>query len=112
LRRRGSIGGSIGVAVFGAIFARRLTDVLSVRLPGAHLNTSGGQLNPATVARLPVVVRHDVFFAIAHAVDGVFLWALPAMVLAFVVSLFIKEIPLRGDVKAPGEAAASPELVR
>jgi hypothetical protein len=39
--------------------------------------------------------------------------ALPAMVLAFVVSLFIKEIPLRGDVQTPGEAAAaSPELVR
>ena len=64
------------------------------------------------MARLPVVVRHDVFFAIAHAIDGVFIWALPAMVLAFVVSLFIREIPLRGDVQAPGEAAAaSPELV-
>ena len=61
----------------------------------------------------PPVVRHDVFFAIAHAIDGVFIWALPAMVLAFAVSLFIKEIPLRGHVETPGEAAAaSPELVR
>jgi EmrB/QacA subfamily drug resistance transporter len=107
------IGGSIGVSVFGAIFARRLTDVLSARLPGAHLNAPGGQINPATVAGLPPVVRHDVFFAIAHAIDGVFIWALPAMVLAFVVSLFIKEIPLRGNVETPGEAAAAaPELVR
>src|ERR1022692_1185504 len=65
------IGGSIGVSVFGAIFARRLTDVLSARLPGAHLNAPGGQINPATVAGLPPVVRHDVFFAIAHAIDGV-----------------------------------------
>jgi EmrB/QacA subfamily drug resistance transporter len=106
------IGGSIGVSVFGAIFARRLTDVLSARLPGAHLNAPGGQINPATVARLPAVVRHDVFFAIAHAIDGVFIWALPAMVLAFVVALFIKEIPLRGKAEAPGEAAAAaPELV-
>jgi MFS family permease len=106
------IGGSIGVSVFGAIFARRLTDVLSVRLPGAHLNASGGQLDPATVTRLPVAVRHDVFFAIAHAIDGVFIWAVPAMVLAFVVALFIKEIPLRGATERPGEAAASsPELV-
>jgi EmrB/QacA subfamily drug resistance transporter len=107
------IGGSIGVSVFGAIFARRLTDVLSARLPGAHLNAPGGQINPATVAGLPPVVRHDVFFAIAHAIDGVFIWALPAMVLAFVVALFIKEIPLRGNAEAPGEAAAAaPELVR
>jgi hypothetical protein len=58
------------------------------------------------------VVQHDVFFAIAHAIDGVFLWALPAMVLAFVVSLFIKEVPLRGKAETPGEAAAaSPEMV-
>jgi EmrB/QacA subfamily drug resistance transporter len=106
------IGGSIGVSVFGAIFARRLTAALSARLPGAHLNASGGQLNPATVSRLPVAVRHDVFFAIAHAIDGVFIWAVPAMVIAFVVALFIKEIPLRGRAEAPGEpAAASPELV-
>jgi EmrB/QacA subfamily drug resistance transporter len=106
------IGGSIGVSVFGAIFASRLTDVLSAKLPGAHLNAPGGQIDPATVARLPVVVRHDVFFAIAHAIDGVFIWALPAMVLAFVVALFIKEIPLRGSASAPDEAAAtSPELV-
>jgi hypothetical protein len=34
------------------------------------------------------------------------------MALAFVVALFIKEIPLRGTVGDPGEAAAaSPELV-
>jgi EmrB/QacA subfamily drug resistance transporter len=111
------IGGSIGVSVFGAIFARRLTDVLSVRLPGAHLNTAGGQLNPATVAGLPAAVKHDVFFAIAHAIDGVFIWAIPAMAAAFVVALFIREIPLRGKDDSPGEApgeaaAASPELVR
>jgi MFS family permease len=36
------IGGSIGVSVFGAIFARRLTDALSARLPGAR---------PLTLAR-------------------------------------------------------------
>ena len=108
------IGGSIGVSVFGAVFARRLTDALSVRLPGTQIHASGGQLNPAAVAGLPPAVRHDVFFAIAHAIDGVFIWSIPAMVAAFVVAVFIKEIPLRGKADAPGEgaaAAASPELV-
>jgi EmrB/QacA subfamily drug resistance transporter len=111
------IGGSIGVSVFGAIFARRLTDTLSERLPGAHLNAPGGQFNPATVAGLPPAIRHDVFYAIAHAIDGVFIWAVPAMVAALVVALFIKEITLRGTPEPPGDptgeaAAASPELVR
>ena len=48
------------------------------------------------MAALPAAVKHDVFFAIAHAIDGVFIWAVPAMAAAFVVALFIKEIPLRG----------------
>ncbi len=110
------IGGSIGVSVFGAIFARRLTDALSARLPGTHLRAPGGQVNPATVAGLPPTIRHDVFFAISHAIDGVFIWAAPAMVAALAVALFIKEIPLRGTPEPPGDpageaAAASPELV-
>jgi hypothetical protein len=75
------IGGSLGVAAFGAIFARKLTDV---------------------------------FFAIAHAVQSVFIWALPAAVLIFVLALFIKEVPLRGRIAPPeaGETATQqPELV-
>jgi EmrB/QacA subfamily drug resistance transporter len=106
------IGGSIGVSVFGAIFARRLTDSISSSEPGTSFRTANGQFDPATVARLPLAVRHDVFVAIAHAIDGVFIWCVPAMAAAFVVALFIKEIPLRGR---PDEAAApsaeAPELV-
>jgi hypothetical protein len=50
--------------------------------------------------------------AIAHAIDTVFIWAIPAMVAAFVVSLFIKEIPLRGRPDAePSAPAEAPELV-
>jgi EmrB/QacA subfamily drug resistance transporter len=105
------IGGSIGVALFGAIFARRLTEVMSARLPGAHLNAAGGQLDPVMVNGLPPAVRSDVFFAIAHGVQGVFIWAAPSAVIVLLLALFIKEVPLRG--RAPAAAAASePELVR
>ncbi len=105
------IGGSIGVALFGAIFARRLTEVMSARLPGAHINAAGGQLDPVMVNGLPPAVRSDVFFAIAHGVQGVFIWAAPSAVIVLLLALFIKEVPLRG--RAPAAAAASePELVR
>jgi EmrB/QacA subfamily drug resistance transporter len=103
------IGGSLGVAAFGAIFARRLTQSLaSAAGTGAHISASGGQLNPATVNRLPAVIRHDVFAAIAHAVQGVFIWALPAAVTVFALALLIKEVPLRGRGQAPdaGQAAS------
>jgi MFS family permease len=106
------IGGSLGVAAFGAIFARKLTE--SLASTGLHVSASGGQLNPATVDALPAVVKHDVFFAIAHAVQSVFIWALPAAVAIFVLALFIKEVPLRGRVAPPeaGETASQqPELV-
>jgi EmrB/QacA subfamily drug resistance transporter len=103
------IGGSIGVAAFGAIFARQLTGALSARLPGVRLNGSGGgQLNPATVTHLPAVVRHDVFAAITHAVTSVFWWVVPAAGLVFLLSLLIKEVPLRG--RAAAQEAPAPEL--
>ena len=109
------IGGSLGVAAFGAVFARRLTESLaSAAGSGAHISATGGQVNPATVNSLPAPVKHDVFFAIAHAVQSVFIWALPAAVLIFVLALFIKEVPLRARVAPPeaGETASQqPELV-
>jgi hypothetical protein len=109
------IGGSLGVAAFGAVFARKLTDSLaSAAGTGAHISASGGQLDPARVNSLPAQVKHDVFFAIAHAVQSVFIWALPAAVLIFVLALFIKEVPLRGRIAPPeaGETASQqPELV-
>jgi EmrB/QacA subfamily drug resistance transporter len=97
------IGGSLGVAAFGAVFARRLTQSLAAAAgTGVHISASGGQLDPATVDKLPTVVKHDVFVAIAHAVQGVFIWALPAAVLIFLLALLIKEVPLRGRTPAPG----------
>ena len=109
------IGGSLGVAAFGAIFARRLTESLAAAAgSGVHISASGGSLDPATVNSLPAAVKHDVFFAIAHAVQAVFVWALPASVLIFLLALLVKEVPLRGRAAPPSadEAASQqPELV-
>ena len=109
------IGGSLGVAAFGAIFARRLTESLAAAAgTGVHVSVSGASIDPATVNSLPAAVRHDVFFAIAHAVQSVFIWALPAAVLIFVLALFIKEVPLRGRAAPPETdqaASEQPELV-
>jgi EmrB/QacA subfamily drug resistance transporter len=107
------IGGSLGVAAFGAIFARRLVESLASATAGSrvHVSASGGSLNPATVNSLPAPVRHDVFFAIAHAVEAVFIWALPASVLIFVLALLIKEVPLRGRAAADQAPKQAPELV-
>ena len=103
------------MAAFGAIFARQLTSSLATAAgPGVHISASGGQLDPARVNSLPALVRHDVFFAISHAIQHVFIWAAPSAVLIFVLAWFIKEVPLRGRAPAAGagEAASQqPELV-
>jgi EmrB/QacA subfamily drug resistance transporter len=102
------IGGSLGVALFGAVFARRLTESMSSQLPGVHLNAGGGQLNPVTVNHLPALIRHDVFVAISHAIQGVFYLAVPAAFAVFVLAWFIKEVPLRSSAPPPpSEAPAS-----
>jgi MFS family permease len=103
------IGGSIGVSIFGVIFARKLTAEMTARAPGVHLNSGGGQFNPVTVNRLPATIRHDVFFAITHAVQSVFVWAVPSAVAVLVLAWFVKEVPLRGRAPAPEQPA--PELV-
>jgi EmrB/QacA subfamily drug resistance transporter len=109
------IGGSLGVAAFGAVFARQLTSSLAAAAgSGVHISASGGQLDPARVNSLPAAVRHDVFFAIAHAIQHVFIWAAPSAVLIFALAWFIKEVPLRGRAPAAGAgetASQQPELV-
>ena len=77
-----------------------------------HLNAAGGQLDPVTVNHLPAPVKHDVFFAIAHAIQGVFWWALPAAVLVFVLAWFIKEVPLRSSGHRPRAEAGERARVR
>ena len=99
------------MSAFGAIFAHRLTSAMHARLPGVHLNTSGGQLNPVVVARLPALVQHAVFDAITHAITDVFFWAAPAAAAVFVLAWFIKEVPLRGRERRAARRPEAAELV-
>jgi EmrB/QacA subfamily drug resistance transporter len=104
------MGGSLGVAAFGALFASRLNSAMTAA--GGRFHVSGGSIDPATVNSLPAAVKSQVFGAIAHAVQGVFVWVVPATVLVFVIALFIKEVPLRsGGAPDSEKPAAEPELV-
>jgi EmrB/QacA subfamily drug resistance transporter len=105
------IGGSIGVAAFGAVFARRLIESLTAHLPGAHVSEKGAQLNPATVNHLSALVRADFFVAITHAVTGVFWLVVPAAAIVFLLAWLIKEVPLRSGRAPQPQPAEAPELV-
>jgi EmrB/QacA subfamily drug resistance transporter len=107
------MGGSLGVAAFGAVFASRMNSVLAASASGAgsKLHVTGGSFDPAVVSTLSPAVKRVVFDAVAHGVQGVFDWVLPASILVFVLALFVKEVPLRGRAPSAQEAAPEPEVL-
>jgi MFS family permease len=91
-----SMGGSFGVAIFGAIFAARLADQLS-HLPRTVVERvgSGVQVSPAEAAKLPPAMHSEFLTAFAHALHGVFLFGMAMAIIPFALSWFLKEVPLR-----------------
>jgi EmrB/QacA subfamily drug resistance transporter len=99
-----SMGGAFGVAIFGTIFATRLSHQLS-GLPSAvtaHLG-SGVHLDPSQIDKLPPPVHDVVLHAFAHSLSGVFLFGTALAVVPFVLSWFLREKPLRTTVAHEAE---------
>ena len=87
------IGGSVGVAVFGAIFANRLSTNLASSLPrGAHGPKTAA---PAVVKKLPPHLHSIYVHAFANALHPVFLTGAAIAALSFLLTWFLKEVPLR-----------------
>lgn len=103
------MGGSFGVAAFGAIMNARLAAELPRRLPSAALGAGGGDVNallnsPAAIRALPPEVANGISRSVEVALQSVFWWAVPMMALGFVLTWFLKEIPLRETVGSGHEA--------
>ncbi|WP_033227060.1 DHA2 family efflux MFS transporter permease subunit [Streptomyces virginiae] len=100
-----SIGASFGVAIFGTVFTHQLDDKLAASLAGATLpaGASVAQLeaDPRAIAALPADLQPRVLDAYATAITDVFLYAVPIVLIAFVIAWFLKEDKLRGSVTAP-----------
>ena len=95
-----AMGSVFGVALFGGIFASRLTTHLAAGvLPGAF-NPAQLEVQPAATAALPEAVRATLVGAYSLALHPVFLVAAPFAVAAFVLSWRLEEIPLRETVSA------------
>ena len=99
-----SIGGSFGVAIFGTIFANRLNFWLARDLPaGAHVDASKLlHSSPAKLALLPPAIHRGLIEAFSSSLHTVFLWAVPIGVVAFLVSLALREVPLSDRSGRPG----------
>jgi EmrB/QacA subfamily drug resistance transporter len=98
------IGGSLGTAALGAVFAARLAANLSRLLPsvaeGAGL---GAGANPQTLAQLPAPVRAAYAQAFTASLGTVFLVATAVALLGFLLTWLLPERPLRETIAAATE---------
>jgi EmrB/QacA subfamily drug resistance transporter len=113
------VGGSIGVSLFGAIFANRLATNLATALPTGVRPPAAAA--PDIVRALPPTVHSAYVGAFAESLRPVFAAAAGISVLAFVLTWFLREVPLRKSAEAEGvaehfamprEAESLPELER
>jgi len=105
-----SIGASIGIAVMGSVLTQSLSTAIPRHLPpgaASGFNLSGGAgvgavLDPAAFAHLSPVLAAGIRAGLADALHDVFLLGVPAMAIAFVATLLIREIPLRREAHVGG----------
>jgi EmrB/QacA subfamily drug resistance transporter len=115
------VGGALGVAIFGTIFTNRLAENLTevFSSAGAGPEEAGratATLDPAVMKTLPEPVQQGIIDAYADSLAPVFWYLIPFLIAAFLLALFIKEIPLsdeagmiaRGEAVRPGDEQ-SPE---
>lgn len=111
-----TIGSSFGVAVFGSVYASQLAGKLAAALAGHPLPPGvdpRAVQSPMALHKLPAAVASPVVHAYAQSLHVVFLAGVPVALAAFLLSWFLKEIPLRGTALAAaadmGEGFAMPE---
>ncbi|MGW2227664.1 MFS transporter [Streptomyces formicae] len=104
------IGGSVGAAVFGTLFANRLADALADRIPadaGAAL-PDAESLTPQLVHALPAPLRDAYIQAYADAMPRIFLYLVPVLVLGMLIAFFLKETPLLSSAASQNAPVAEP----
>lgn len=103
-----STGGSVGVSLFGAIFAANLASGLAGRLPAGMKLPNVSE--PSAIQALPADMRAVYLDAFTMALHSVFVLAALLAAFSFVLTWLLKEEPLRGPARTEtvGESFASP----
>ena len=105
-----SMGGAVGVALFGALFNNRLTQRLGSAVAGDRAG-----FTPESIQRLPPADRAAFVAGFADALTAVFLYAVPLVVVGFAITWLLREVPLRDTAHAVDHkrelAAASAAVV-
>ncbi|GAC1485516.1 MAG: MFS transporter [Gemmatimonadaceae bacterium] len=102
------IGGSLGTAILGAIFAARLSvNLTRLQTPGTSPTSAAGGLSMQALLQLPPAARAAYAQAFTASLDTVFLVATAVCAIGFVLVLFLPERPLRATVAAGARDAGN-----
>ncbi|MEU9130157.1 MDR family MFS transporter [Kitasatospora sp. NPDC048540] len=111
-----TIGGSFGVALFGALFNNRVKDTLTEAAAKAAQSGQGGQgagggtaaadsgqqaLDPTSLKTATAAVQDLAHHAVSNGMHTVFLWGAVVSLIAVAAAIFLREIPLRGAAQKP-----------
>jgi hypothetical protein len=98
-----TMGSSFGAAVFGAIYTNQLATHLApvfARLTGVD---GAAVTSPKALHSLPPQQQAPLVHAYAQAIQDLFMYGIPVAAVAFLLALFLKQVPLR-DASTAGAA--------
>jgi len=108
-----TLGSTIGVAVFGAVLTRQLTDAITTGLVGVDLpdGVTPDTLtqNPRALGALPEPLRTIAIGGLSDAITTVFIVAAGVMAIGAVAAITIRELPLRDTAALATAPTPSPE---
>lgn len=114
-----SMGAAIGLAILGTILTQGMASSMAKYLPAAAVKqlqasgssaTAGAIFDPTQLAHLPPAIAAGIRHGLADAMHPVFMALLPIIAVAFVATLFIRELPLRQTAHV--EAGRKPAATR
>ncbi|MER5442544.1 MFS transporter [Streptomyces sp. NPDC002790] len=103
------IGGSVGAAIFGTLFANRLADSLADRVTGGGRLPDAESITPQLVHAMPAALRTPYIEAYADAMPRIFLYLVPVLVLGLLLAFFLKETPLLSSSTGSEHAVVPPQ---
>jgi EmrB/QacA subfamily drug resistance transporter len=110
-----SMGGAIGASALGAVLTARIAYEFPRFLPATAISSGKDKVtqliqSPQALNELKhtnPALHEGIIQAYAHAIDQLFLVAVPISVLSVIASLFIKQVRLRGS-NGPATGGATP----
>jgi len=119
-----NIGSTIGTAVLGTVMTAQMSTAIQgelEKLPAEQLGQlqqnggldasqlEGAVLDPAALEKLPTFLVEPIRTGMGLAMHDVFLTAVPFVIAALLLSLFVKQMPLRDTLHEAGEAPTAAE---